>query len=91
MGGMNDKAISRELGITYWVARRLLAEVTGNMEADLGNEPKEIKLPVWIKIINWDLFMPYAMTVATNPHTTPEDRERVETMLKEVASFLQSL
>jgi hypothetical protein len=88
--GLSDKAISRELDITYWVARRLLSQPIPEVaEEGIKEKPSEVKLPVWIKMINWKLFMPYSVSILTNPHSRPEDRERVEHMLKEASVFLQ--
>ena len=54
-------------------------------------EPSVHIVPMSIRMINWELFIPYAVSLLENPHTSTEDKERVTTMLTEVASFLRSL
>jgi hypothetical protein len=100
--GLNGKEIARELDASYWIVRRVLAEIGGEIaqlnedlvdDLSAGDDSpyKEVDVPMSIKMINWELFMPYAVSLLQNPHTGPEDRSRVTKMLHEVSSFLKTL
>ena len=86
--GLNAAEIGRRLDTSYWTVRRIFSNLPSSPHSEAHEDPDTVEIPMAIRVIQWEIFVPYAVSLLQNPHTTTEDKDKVAKILGEAASFL---